>query len=235
MMQTPRELAAVIDHTLLRPSATSGEVEKLCSEAAAHGFKTVCVNPVLVSHAVRLLRGTSVGVCSAVGFPFGTHLATTKAHETRESVKGGAVEIDMVIRIGALREGDYQAVLDDIRAVVEAADGRAVKVILETCYLTGKEKVRACILAVEGGASFVKTSTGYGPAGAAVEDVALMRRTVGENFGVKAAGGIRTLADAFRMIQAGADRLGTSGSVAIMEEFGGKLKRGTPIDPPLQP
>ncbi|MGE5311406.1 MAG: deoxyribose-phosphate aldolase [Nitrospirota bacterium] len=225
-MQTPRELAAVIDHTLLRPHATRGEVERLCSEAAAYRFKTVCVNPVLVADAVRFLRGTLVGVCSVAGFPLGTHLATTKAHEAREAVRAGAAEIDMVIRIGALREGDDQAVLNDIRAVVEAADSRAVKVILETCYLTEDEKMRACILAVEGGASFVKTSTGYGPAGAAVEDVTLMRRTVGENLGVKAAGGIRTLADAFRMIQAGANRLGMSGSVAILKELERQGQRG---------
>lgn len=232
-MRTPRELAAVIDHALLRPSATRGDVERLCSEAAAYGFRTVCVNPVLVADAVRLLHGTSVGACSVVGFPFGTHLVTTKAHETREAVKGGAAEIDMVIRIGALKEGDDQAVLDDIRAVVEAADGRSVKVILETCYLTEEEKVRACLLAVKGGASFVKTSTGYGPAGATVEDVTLMRRTVGENCGVKAAGGIRTLAGALQMIRAGANRLGTSGSVGIMEELLGKVQRGTPEHPPL--
>jgi len=219
-------LAAVIDHTLLRPHATKEEVERLCYEAAAYGFKTVCVSPVLVADAVRLLRGTLVGVCSVAGFPLGTHLATTKAHEAREAVRAGAAEVDMVIRIGALREGDDRAVLNDIRAVVEAADGRAVKVILETCYLTEEEKVRACILAVEGGASFVKTSTGYGPAGATAEDVTLMRRTVGENLGVKAAGGIRTLADAFRMIQAGANRLGTSGSVAILKELEREGQRG---------
>jgi deoxyribose-phosphate aldolase len=226
-------LAAVIDHTLLRPSATRGDLERLCSEAAACGFRTVCVNPILVADAVRLLHGTMVGVCSVVGFPFGTHLHTTKAHETREAVKGGAAEIDMVIRIGALKEKDDQAVLDDIRAVVEAADGRAVKVILETCYLTEEEKVRACVLAVEGGAAFVKTSTGYGPAGATVEDVTLMRRTVGENFGVKASGGIRTLTDTLRMIGAGANRLGTSGSVAILEELSRKAKRGSHEHPPL--
>jgi deoxyribose-phosphate aldolase len=225
-MPTPRKLAALIDHTLLRPSATRKDVDRLCSEAAAYGFRTVCVNPVLVTHAARLLRGTSVGVCSVVGFPFGAHLATTKAHEARESVKGGATEIDMVIRIGALREGDDQAVLDDIRAVVEAADGRAVKAILETCYLTEEEKVRACILAVEGGASFVKTSTGFGSAGATAADVALMRRAVGENLGVKAAGGIRTLADALRMIRAGANCLGTSGSVTILEELEAERQRG---------
>ena len=225
-MITPRELAGILDHTLLRPSATGEEVERLCSEAVAYEFRTVCVNPVLVDRAVRSLEGTAVGVCSVVGIPFGTHLATTKAHEAREAVKDGATEIDMVIGIGALREGDDQAVLDDVRAVVEAAAGRAVKVILETCYLIQEEKVRACILALEGGASFVKTSTGYGPAGATVEDVALMRRTVGEHCGVKAAGGIRTLADALRMIRAGANRLGTSGSVAIFKELEGEGQRG---------
>jgi deoxyribose-phosphate aldolase len=225
-MITPRELAGIIDHTLLRPSATGEEVRRLCSEAAAYGFRTVCVNPVLVARAVHFLEGTSVGVCSVVGFPFGTHLVATKAHEAREAVRGGATEVDMVIRIGALREGDDREVLDDIRAVVEAAAGRAVKVILEMCYLTEEEKVRACLLAVAGGASFVKTSTGYGPGGATVEDVTLMRRTVGETCGVKAAGGIRTLADALRMIRAGANRIGTSGSVAILKELEGEGQRG---------
>ena len=218
-MHTPRELAAVIDHTLLRPSATRGEVERLCSEAAAYWFRTVCVNPVLVADAVRFLRGTLVGVCSVVGFPFGTHLVTTKAHEAREAVKGGATEIDMVIRIGALKEKDDQAVLDDIRAVIEAADGRAVKVILETCYLTEEEKVRACLLAVKAGAAFVKTSTGYGSAGATVADLQLMRKTVGGKIGVKAAGGIRMLADALAMIEAGANRIGASASVAIVSQL----------------
>lgn len=225
-MLTSRQLAGMIDHTLLRPSATTAEVKALCSEAAHHGFANVCVSPVLVANVVRFLEGTPVGVCSVVGFPFGTHLAATKAHEAGEVVKEGASEIDMVIRIGALKEGREQEVRDDIRAVVEAARGRPVKVILETCYLDEDEKVRGCLLAAEAGASFVKTSTGFGPAGAMVEDVALMRRTVGKNLGVKAAGGIRTLADALRMIRAGANRVGTSGSVAIMEEMREKSKRG---------
>jgi deoxyribose-phosphate aldolase len=220
-MFTSRELAAMIDHTLLRPSATRAEVSTLCAEALHHGFATVCLSPVLVADAARLLVGTPVRVCAVVGFPFGTHLAATKAHEAGEVVKKGASEIDMVARIGALKEGDDRVVLEDIRAVVEAAAGRPVKVILETGYLSDEEKVRACLLAVAGGASFVKTSTGYGPAGATAEDVTLLRRTVGENFGVKAAGGIRTLSDALRMINAGANRLGTSGSVAIMEELAG--------------
>ena len=225
-MLTPRELAGMIDHTLLKPFATRAEVRGLCSEATHYGFANVCVNPVLVADAVRFLEGTLVGVCSVVGFPFGTHSSKTKAHEAGEILKSGASEIDMVIWIGPLKEGDDQAVRDDIRAVVQAAEGRPVKVILETCYLTEREKVRGCLLAMEAGAAFVKTSTGFGPAGATIEDVALMRRTVGENLGVKAAGGIRTVADALRMIRAGADRLGTSGSVAIMEALGEKSKRG---------
>ncbi len=225
-MLTPRQLAGMIDHTLLRPSATRAEVKALCSEAAHYGFANVCVNPVLVADAVRFLEGTLVGVCAVVGFPFGTHFSKTKAHEAREILKSGASEMDMVIRIGPLKEGDDQAVRDDIRAVVEAAEGLPVKVILEICYLTEREKVRGCLLAMEAGAAFVKTSTGFGPAGATVEDVELMRRTVRAGFGVKAAGGIRTLADALRMIRAGANRLGTSGSVAIMEELGEKSKRG---------
>jgi deoxyribose-phosphate aldolase len=216
----------MIDHTLLRPSATRAEVTTLCADAVHYGFGTVCVSPVLVVDALSFLEGTSVEVCAAVGFPFGTHLAATKAHEAGEVLRRGASEIDMVIRIGALKEGRDREVLDDVRAVVEAARGRPVKVILETCYLNEDEKVRGCLLAVEAGASFVKTSTGFGPAGATVEDVELMRRTVGKNLGVKAAGGIRTLADALRMIRAGANRLGTSGSVAIMEEMGEKSKRG---------
>lgn len=225
-MVTPQELAAMIDHTLLRPSATRGEVEQLCFEAAAYGFRTVCVNPILVAAAVHFLEGTLVGVCSVVGFPLGTNLPATKAHEAREVVEAGADEIDMVIRLGALKEGKDQEVVEDIRAVVEAADDRPVKVILETCYLTKDEIVRGCLLAVEGGATFVKTSTGFGPAGATMEDVRLMRRTVGENFGVKAAGGIRTLEDALGMSRAGANRLGTSGSVAILKELEQQLRRG---------
>jgi deoxyribose-phosphate aldolase len=225
-MLTPRELAAMIDHTLLKPSATRVEVRALCAEAAYHGFATVCVSPVLVADAARSLEGTLVRVCAVVGFPCGTHLPATKAHEAAEVLRRGASEIDMVIRIGALKEGEDQEVRDDIRAVVEAANGRPVKVILETCYLNEDEKAKGCLLAMEAGASFVKTSTGFGAAGATVEDVELMRRIVGKSFGVKAAGGIRTLADALRMIRAGADRLGTSGSVAIMEELEKKSKRG---------
>ena len=218
VMITPQQLAGMIDHTLLKPYATKEEIRRLCAEAIQYGFRTVCVNPVHVSDAVFFGQG-GVSVCSVVGFPLGAHLSKTKALETREVIGLGAREIDMVIRIGALKEGRNQEVAADIRAVVEAADGCTVKVILESCYLTDEEKARACVLAKEAGASFVKTSTGFAAAGAKVEDVALMRQTVGKEMGVKAAGGIRTLADALKMIEAGADRLGTSGSVLIMREL----------------
>jgi deoxyribose-phosphate aldolase len=172
-----------------------------------------------VEAAALFLRSSDVLVCSVVGFPLGTHSPGTKAHETREVVRLGAREIDMVVRVGALKQGDDQLVVADIRAVVEAAAGNPVKVILETCYLTDEEKRRACLLAVEAKAAFVKTSTGFASGGATVEDVRLMRETVGSNHGVKAAGGIKTLAHALEMIEAGASRLGTSGSVGIVNEL----------------
>jgi deoxyribose-phosphate aldolase len=219
MTITRKELAAMIDHSLLRPNATMGELKKLCEEAVEYGFKAVCVNPVHVAEAVRLLKGKEVLVCSVVGFPFGTHSPEMKASETNEVVRLGAREVDMVLRIGALKDGKDREVADDIRAVVRAAGGHPVKVIMETCYLTDEEKVRGCKLAVEAGASFVKTSTGFAAAGATAEDVRLMRGTVGGKIGVKAAGGIRTLADALKMIEAGANRLGVSASVAIVNEI----------------
>jgi deoxyribose-phosphate aldolase len=218
----PRQLAAMIDHSALKPSVTREEVKRLCADALEYGFKAVCVNPVHVEEAAAFLRGSPVLVCSVVGFPLGTHSPSTKAHETREVIRLGAREIDMVIRVGALKEDRDQEVAADIGAVVEAAAGSPVKVILETCYLTQEEKTRACRLAMEAGASFVKTSTGFAAGGATVEDVRLLRKTVAKNFGVKAAGGIRTLAEALAMIEAGADRLGTSGSVGIVNEFKGR-------------
>lgn len=219
MKMTRRELASMIDHSLLRPNATREQLRKLCEEAMAHGFKAVCVNPVHVADAAQMLKGKEVLVCSVVGFPFGTHSPKTKAFETQEAIRLGAREIDMVIRVGALKEGRDQEVVEDIRAVVQAAEGYPVKVILETCYLTVEEKIRGCRISVEAGASFVKTSTGFAEEGAKVEDVRLMREIVGKEFGVKAAGGIRTLADAVKMIEAGANRLGTSGSVAMIKEL----------------
>ena len=219
MKMTRRQLASMIDHSLLRPNATREQLRKLCEEAMAYGFKAVCVNPIHVADAAHLLKGKEVLVCSVVGFPFGTHSPKTKAFETEEAIRLGAREVDMVIRVGALKEGRDREVVEDIHAVVQAAEGYPVKVILETSYLTLEEKIRGCRLSVEAGASFVKTSTGYAEEGAKVEDVRLMREIVGREFGVKAAGGIRTLADASKMIEGGANRLGTSGSVAMIKEL----------------
>jgi len=219
MKITRQQLSSMIDHSLLRPNATREQLRKLCEEAIAYGFKAVCVNPIHVADAAQMLKGKEVLVCSVVGFPFGTHSPKTKAFEAQEAIRLGAREVDMVIRIGALKEGRDREVVGDIRAVVQAAGGYPVKVILETCYLTVEEKIRGCRISVEAGASFVKTSTGFAEEGAKVEDVRLMREIVGKEFGVKAAGGIRTLADASKMIQAGANRLGTSGSVAMIEEL----------------
>ena len=222
-MITKAQLAGMIDHSLLKPQSTRAELRKLCTEAIQHQFKAVCINPIHVPDAAIFLKGSGVMVCSVVGFPFGTHPARVKAAETKEVIKLGAREVDMVIRMGALKEGRNHEVVEDIRAAVEAASGFPVKVILETCYLTEEEKIRGCKLAAEAGAAFVKTSTGFGAAGATLEDVSLMRKVVGENIGVKAAGGIRTLVDALKMIEAGANRLGTSGSVAIVQD----LEKGT--------
>ncbi len=219
MKITAQELAATIDHSLLKPTATRDDLRRLCAEALEHGFKTVCVNPVHVAEAAARLRDSAVWVCSVAGFPLGASSAVTKAFETRELVKAGAREIDMVIRVGALKEGRDREVADDIRAVVEAAAGCPVKVILENCFLSEPEKRRGCLLCVEAGAAFVKTSTGFAESGATVGDVRLMRETVGPDFGIKAAGGIKTLKDALAMLAAGASRLGTSSSVAIMDEF----------------
>ena len=218
-MITRQQLAKMIDHSLLRPNATREELKRLCEESIEYGFKAVCVNPTHVADASLFLKGHDVLVCSVIGFPFGTHPPKVKAAEVQEVVKMGAREIDMVIRIGALKDRRDPEVLEDIRAVVKAAAGFPVKVILEACYLTDEEKIHGCKLSVEAGASFVKTSTGFAASGATVEDVRLLRKTVGENIGVKAAGGIRTLSDALKMIEAGANRLGTSGSVAIIKQI----------------
>ena len=218
-MITRHQLAKMIDHSLLRPNATREELKRLCDESIEYGFKAVCVNPTHVADASRFLKGRDVLVCSVIGFPFGTHPPKVKAAEVREVIKMGAREIDMVIQIGALKDRRDPEILEDVRAVVKAAVGLPVKVILEACYLTDEEKIRGCKLSVEAAASFVKTSTGFAAAGATVEDVRLMRKTVGENIGVKAAGGIRTLSDALKMIEAGANRLGTSGSVAIIKSI----------------
>jgi deoxyribose-phosphate aldolase len=212
-IRSASELAPYLDHTLLKPDATAEQIEKLCDDARAHGFAGVCVNGVHVERAARLLPGK---VFAVVGFPLGAMTARAKAWEARELVEAGASELDMVVAVGLLKSGDLAAVERDIRGVVEAS--APVKVILETALLTRAEKIAACRIAQAAGAAFVKTSTGFGPAGATVEDVMLMREIVGSGMGVKASGGIRTAADALRMISAGASRLGTSASVAIVSE-----------------
>jgi len=210
------DLARYIDHTLLEPSATREDLIKLCDEARRYGFATVCVNPANVALCARLLQGCGTRPIAAVGFPSGTGTTAAKVSETREAIRAGAAEIDMVIHVGRLKARDYAYVDRDIREVVEAARPRPVKVILETGALTRDEKVIGCALAKAAGAAFVKTSTGFGPGGATAEDVALMRQVVGDDVGVKASGGIRTTADAEKMIEAGANRLGASASVAIV-------------------
>lgn len=219
-LRTSQDIAPYIDHTLLKPEATREEVLKLCEEAKKYGFATVCVNAVNVGTAARALHGTSVLPIAVVGFPLGASLPQAKAFETREAVRCGAKEIDTVINIGALKARDYALVLADLQAVVNAAKPWPVKVILETSQLTADEKVIGCALSKAAGAAFVKTSTGFAAGGATVEDVALMRRIVGDDVGVKASGGVRSTDDAMKMIAAGANRIGASASIAIVT--GGK-------------
>ena len=219
-LNDPAAIAAAIDHTLLKPEATADQIRKLCAEAARHHFASVCINPSYVALAAEALRDSDVPVCTVVGFPLGATPPAVKAYETRQTIKDGATEIDMVINVGALKSGDYQAVYDDMIAVVDeahAADA-LVKVIIEAALLTDAEKVASCLLAVAAGADYVKTSTGFGPGGATVAEVALMRRVVGPDIGVKAAGGIKTYADARAMIAAGATRIGASAGVGIVDE-----------------
>jgi len=215
-MTSAAELAAAIDHTLLKAEADAAAVERLCAEARQHGFCSVCVLPSRVRLAGRALAGSPVRVCTVIGFPLGANVTEVKVLEARQAVAEGADELDMVLAVGALKDGEESLVRSDIAAVVAAAEGRIVKVILETCLLEDAEKARACELCVEAGASFVKTSTGFARAGATVADVALMRRAVGGALGVKASGGIRSRADALAMLEAGASRLGTSAGVAIV-------------------
>jgi deoxyribose-phosphate aldolase len=215
------ELAKVIDSTLVRATATKSEIEKLCAEAAQYGFRCVVVNPVYVKLAATLLKGSSVKACSTVGFPFGTSLPEIKALEAVKAVEDGADELDMVINLSAFKSRDYDSVKQDMAAVLDVkrlSKEIIVKVIIETAYLTRDEKIIACKLAKEAGADFVKTSTGLFDSGATVEDVRLMRQTVGKDMGVKAAGGIRTYADAVAMIEAGANRIGTSTAAQIIEK-----------------
>lgn len=211
-------LAAVIEHTLLRADARSGEVTRLCEEARENGFVGVCVSPVHVRACAEHLRGSGVRVVSVVGFPLGTNGAEAKAFEAGCAAEAGADELDMVQWIGALKDGDYRAVEREVAAVVEAVAPRPVKVILETALLTTGEKVRACEIARDAGAAFVKTSTGFGRGGATTPDVKLLREAVGDAMGVKASGGIRDATTAWAMLEAGASRIGTSAGVAILKE-----------------
>ncbi len=211
-----RSLAGKIDHTLLKPEATEAEIRTLCEEARRHGFYSVCVNPANVALSAQQLAGSDVKVCTVVGFPLGATTSEVKAFETRDAIGNGAQEIDMVINVGALKSAQMDRVEADIRAVVEAAAGVPVKVILETCLLTDDEKVVACKASKSAGAAFVKTSTGFSKGGATVADIRLMRQTVGPEMGVKASGGVRDLATAIAMVEAGATRLGASASVAIV-------------------
>lgn len=224
------EVARYIDHTLLKPEATRAEIEKLCEEARAFSFASVCVNPTWVKECAFLLHGSPVKVCTVIGFPLGATLPDVKAYETRRAIFDGATEIDMVVNIGALKSGDDGLVKRDIAAVVEAAHDACaiVKVIIETALLTDDEKVRASALAKEAGADFVKTSTGFSKGGATVADIELMRKAVGAELGVKAAGGVKDLASAKEMIAAGATRIGASAGVRIVQESKGvKLAGGS--------
>jgi deoxyribose-phosphate aldolase len=220
MAISKEEIVKMIDSTNVKPTATRNEIKRLCREAAKYGFGCVVVNPVYVKFAASLLKASSVKVCSTVGFPFGAVLSEIKALEAVKAVEDGAKELDMVINLGALKSGDYDLVKHDIVAVIDVkrlTEDVIVKVIIETAYLTENEKKIACKLAKEAGADFVKTSTGLFGKGATVEDVKLMRQTVGKDMGVKAAGGIRTYTDAVAMIKAGANRIGTSTAAAIVQ------------------
>ena len=211
------KLNKYIDHTLLKPDASQEQIETLIEEAKKYDFASVCVNPTWVNFAAQALKATDVKVCTVIGFPLGGKTPELKAFETSDAIQNGANEIDMVINIGALKSRNFDLVERDIRAVVEAAKGTLVKVIIETCLLTDDEKVKACQIAQKAGADFVKTSTGFSTGGATVEDVALMRKTVGPDMGVKASGGARSYEDALAFIKAGATRIGASSGVAIME------------------
>lgn len=227
---TAHDWASLIDHTLLKPEASEADIRKLCEEAAQFGFASVCVNPGWVKKAAEFLKGSGVPVCTVIGFPLGATLPDVKAYEARRAIFNGAREVDMVINIGALKSGDTCAVEGDIRAVAEAAHENKVlcKVIIETALLTDDEKVKACIAAKNAGADFVKTSTGFSKGGATVDDIALMRRTVGSSLGVKASGGVKGIEDARAMFEAGATRIGASVGVKIAQEASG-IKTGSVV------
>ena len=221
-MITKKSIAAMIDHTLLKPDASAEQIARLCAEAREYSFASVCVNPSYVPQCAQALEGSPVKVCTVIGFPLGATTSAAKAFEAKEAVDNGAGEVDMVVNVGRIKSGDWDYVQADIRAVVEAVKGRALtKVIIETCLLTDDEKVKVCAIAKAAGADFVKTSTGFSTGGAKVEDIALMRRTVGPEMGVKASGGIHNAAEAKAMIEAGATRIGASAGIAIVNGIEG--------------
>lgn len=217
-----RSLASYIDHTQLKPTASQAMIKELCQEALRYKFASVCVNPVHVPLAARLLAGSEVKVCTVIGFPLGANSTLTKVLEARDAVASGADEIDMVINIASLLEADYAKVYSDIKAVRDAVPLQLLKVILETGYLSKEQIVRGCILSKMAGADFVKTSTGFGPGGATIEDITLMRSVVGEDYGVKASGGVRDYGTAMAMIKAGATRIGASAGIVIIEGLRGE-------------
>jgi deoxyribose-phosphate aldolase len=214
-----RQLAGLIDHTILKPEASMNEVKRVCLEALKYGFASVCINPCYVKYAADILKDSNVKVCTVIGFPLGANTTKVKAFEALNAIEDGAEEIDMVINVGALKNKDYEYVYNDIKAVVDAAkDNALVKVIIEACLLTDDEKIMTCNLSKNAGTDFVKTSTGFSSGGAKPCDIKLMRETVGDKMGVKASGGVRTYADAKEMIESGASRIGASSSIKIIEE-----------------
>lgn len=217
MEYTKKNVAGMIDHTLLKADATEAQIAKLCQEAKEHGFASVCVNPGYVPEAAEALKGTDVRVCTVIGFPLGATSSEAKAAETADAIAKGAAEVDMVVNVGRIKSGNWDYVRSDIAAVVNAARGRALtKVIIETCLLTDDEKIRVCEIAKDAGADFVKTSTGFSTGGATAADIALMRKTVGPDMGVKASGGIHSTEEAIALIEAGASRIGASAGIAII-------------------
>ena len=208
----------LIDHTALKADTTKEVIDKLCQEAIENDFASVCVNPTWIEYCVEKLKGSSVNVCTVIGFPLGANTSEVKAFEAKDAIRKGADEVDMVINIGALKDGDDKKVYEDIKAVIDASDGKCVKVIIETCLLTDDEKVRACLAAKKAKATFVKTSTGFSTGGSTPEDVKLMKDTVGAELEVKAAGGVRSFEDMIAVVNAGATRIGTSSGVRLMKE-----------------
>ncbi len=211
------KMADYIDHTLLKPEATENDIKKLCKEAVDNGFFSVCINSSYVKLAAREVQGTSVKVCVVVGFPLGVTTTAVKTYEAAEAVENGADEVDMVIHVGQLKSGNEQYVYDDIAGVVRAAKGKIVKVIIETALLSDEEKKKACLISRKAGAAFVKTSTGFGPGGATVADIELMREAVGPEMGIKASGGVRSAETARKLIKVGANRIGTSSGITIIQ------------------